>query len=95
MQNETEAQIRAYGLLGSYYSIVSGIPVKYIIISNDTLHDAHCKTALKCALKTVQTILGDLSMYTGELNPKWAFWSEVKSELEKIGEITTTTRVNQ
>ncbi len=84
MQSETEAQIRSYGLLGSYYSIVSGIHVKDIIISNDTLNDAHCKTALQCALKTVQVILSDLSMYTGELNPKWTFWNKVKTELENL-----------
>jgi len=84
MQNETEAQIRAYGLLGSYYSIVSGIPLKDIVMSPDTLNDAHCRTAIDCALKTAQIILSDLSMYTGELNPKWAFWNEVKTKLETL-----------
>lgn len=39
--------------------------------------------ARKCALITVNEILADIPMYTGNLNPKWSFWNEVRLELTK------------
>ena len=39
--------------------------------------------AKKCALITANEILQNLPMYTGNLNPKWSFWNEVRLELTK------------
>ena len=36
-----------------------------------------------CALITVNEILVNTPMYTGNLNPKWSFWNEVRIRINK------------
>lgn len=40
--------------------------------------------AKQCALITVDEILSVIPMYTGNLNPKWKYWQEVKQEIQKL-----------
>ncbi|MFV9549644.1 hypothetical protein [Algibacter sp. PT7-4] len=36
------------------------------------------------AIEQVDTILGEIPMYTGNLNPKWKKWSDIKAEIEQM-----------
>ena len=38
--------------------------------------------AVKCAIVAVDEILKAIPMYTGNLNPTWKFYNEVKQQLE-------------
>lgn len=40
--------------------------------------------ARKAAIIAVQEIIKVIPMYTGNINPDWQFWNDVKSELEKL-----------
>lgn len=40
--------------------------------------------AKKCALVCVNEIMKEVPMYTGELNPRWKYWSDVKEEIQKL-----------
>ena len=42
------------------------------------------ETAKQCALIAVEEILKAVPMYTGNLNPTWEFWNQVKTEIEKL-----------
>ena len=53
------------------------------MLSNTYDDDVILWQARKCALITVNEILANTPMYTGNLNPKWSFWNEVKIELTK------------
>lgn len=53
------------------------------MLSNTYDDDVILWRAKKCALITVNEILQNLPMYTGNLNPKWSFWNEVRLELTK------------
>ena len=53
------------------------------MLSNTYDDDVILWQAKKCALITVNEILAAIPMYTGNLNPKWKFWNEVKLELTK------------
>jgi hypothetical protein len=35
----------------------------------------------------VEEILSTIPMYTGNINPSWSYWDEVKEELEKYLQI--------
>lgn len=52
------------------------------LISDSVLHIN--RQAKKCALICVEETIAEIPMYTGNLNPKWSFWNDVKQELEKI-----------
>lgn len=39
--------------------------------------------ARHCALILANEMLENIPMYTGELNPKWKYWTDIKIELEK------------
>ena len=53
------------------------------MLSNTYDDNAIIWQAKGCALITVNEILANTPMYTGNLNPKWKFWNDVKLELEK------------
>lgn len=38
--------------------------------------------AKQSAIICVDEIIAETAMYTGNLNPKWEFWNEVKKEIE-------------
>ena len=38
----------------------------------------------QCALICCEEILKEIPMYTGNLNPKWKYWQEVKEEITKL-----------
>ena len=40
--------------------------------------------AKQCALICCEEILKEIPMYTGNLNPNWNFWQEVKEEITKL-----------
>lgn len=42
------------------------------------------RKSVKCALICVEEILQAIPMYTGNLNPTWKYWNEVKEELLKL-----------
>lgn len=51
--------------------------------------DKHTELPLKimqieCAKIAVEEIIKNTDMYNGDLNPKWKFWNDVKSELNKM-----------
>ena len=57
-------------------------------IGSGMLSNSHDGNAIlwqsrKCALIAANEILENTQMYTGNLNPKWEFWNDVKFELEK------------
>ena len=53
------------------------------MLSNSHDDNAILWQARKCALIAANEILDNTPMYTGNLNPKWKFWNDVKLELEK------------
>lgn len=40
--------------------------------------------AEKCAIIATEEVLKAIPMYTGNLNPKWKYWNDVKEEIEKL-----------
>lgn len=36
------------------------------------------------AIEQVDIMLGEIPMYTGNLNPKWKKWSDIKAEIESM-----------
>lgn len=40
--------------------------------------------AKECCLILCDEILKEIPMYTGNLNPKWKFWNDVKEEINKL-----------
>ncbi len=40
--------------------------------------------AYECAKIAVEEIISVIPMYIGNLNPKWKFWDDVKTELNKL-----------
>lgn len=51
-------------------------------ISEKTFHIMN--QAKECSLLHVDEILKEIPMYTGNLNPRWKFWNDVKDELNKM-----------
>ena len=41
-------------------------------------------SAKRCAINCAQEILNELPMYTGNLNPKWKYWSDVKNKITAL-----------
>lgn len=35
-------------------------------------------------LEQIELLISQIPMYVGELNPKWKFWDEVRTELRKM-----------
>lgn len=57
---------------------------KFIRHSKGQTDEARKIHAKQCALIAVEEILKTTPMYTGNLNPKWKYWGEVKQEIEKL-----------
>lgn len=51
------------------------------------------KMAIKCALIAVDEIIEEVPMYTGNLNPKWKYWNEVKTEITKLWTTKLSTQL--
>jgi len=41
-------------------------------------------SAKRCAIILAQEVQDNTPMYTGNLNPNWKFWEDVKKELDKL-----------
>ena len=50
----------------------------------DCLYSDGLVDAKQCASICVEEILKAIPMYTGNLNPTWKYWNEVKQELLKL-----------
>lgn len=68
------------------FSLFKGEQPKYSTEDDDEFEEEKRERyfARRCALICVGEILDDTPMYSGNLNPKWEFWNDVKNELEKI-----------
>ena len=43
-----------------------------------------CKQAKECALIATNEVIDNIPMYTGNLNPKWKFWDDVRTVLNAL-----------
>ena len=50
----------------------------------DCLYSDGLVDAKQCALICVEEILKAIPTYTGNLNPNWKYWNDVKEELLKL-----------
>lgn len=75
-------------LLRKHYSVVSGIPIENCIYMN--LEDSHVKTALRCAILSVDEIISlpmneDLfGRFINVCSEDLGYWNNVKTELNKM-----------
>lgn len=58
-------------------------------IGSGMLSNTHDDNAIlwqskKCALVVANELLANTPMYEGNLNPRWKFWNDVKSEIESM-----------
>ena len=75
-------------LLRKHYSIISGIPIKNCSYMN--IEDSHVKTALRCAILSVDEMLSlpmneDLfGRFINICSEDLGYWKDVKTELLKM-----------
>ncbi len=48
------------------------------------INESRKESAIKHALITIDEVLKEVPMYTGNLNKKWKYWNDVKMEIEKL-----------
>lgn len=53
-------------------------------LEDDTTTFLILHEAKQCALICIDEVLENIPMYTGNLNPKWKFFNDVKEEIKKM-----------
>lgn len=80
-----ELDKEAQSLIEMFYAEISGMELsfisKHIQMPNG---DSHFKTAKQCAIIHCDLMLKELPMYTGNLNPRWKHYKDLKQKIEAL-----------